>query len=534
MKIMFKTIFLFLFILPLFTIAQQRWEVYIGIPDKYDYPNDLLESYDGGYLLTINTSVNSNYFGWLVKTDINGNQLWNKVIINEQTNIAYPTCSDENINGELVIAGYADNNAGFILKLNSCGEKIWCNMINEEMFDYSQGFEDVMFLENGDILAMLFAQSDDLMETDRIFLFYFDADGNLLWQKPYASYQEHAGIMDPTPFSFTKIDDFYIISGFGWFQSESNPNDYWLRMMFIKIDSLFNEEWLLPFGHNNNLIGTAWSSMKNLNGTISGVGSQRNPDNGDGRNSIIANFNSSGEEISYYNIPNSEFDDEIDGTITKMMLINNDSTYYTRSYYDYTQQDGTTANFIIDSIGNVLNTLIIQPLAGGEAPSSKTFQSKYINSVDQYVDGDKTDILLYKLNPDLSQAEYDTTTYVYDSLCDHQIVSDTIYLDDCGIITNLGEIPTPMEYYRYISTIPVHIFPNPATSGITFEFENTEYHKDILLRCYDINGRMVFEETLPPGQTQIKTTVSNWPGGMYVAVASSRTGGTGKEKFVVR
>ncbi len=59
----------------------------------------------------------------------------------------------------------------------------------------------------------------------------------------------------------------------------------------------------------------------------------------------------------------------------------------------------------------------------------------------------KTDILLIKLNAEL---EYDTLypgTYTYDSLCPYPIPSDTLYIDNCMVIVDMDEVPTPREYY---------------------------------------------------------------------------------------
>jgi len=394
-----------------------------------------------------------------------------------------------------------------------------------------------MFLENGNILAMAFMQNST-WGSDKVFFFCYDPYGNLLWKKPYGRKIDHPDLLDPIPITFTQIDNFFIISGFCWYKYPVPGSDYWLRPFYLKVDSLFNEEWLLAYGVSDSLLGLGTSSIRDYNGKIVGA-AQYFPDNGDDRNALIAGFNDQGQEIGYVGIPNSEFDSILIGNMVWEMGKTEDSNYFTRSIYDYDNiGTNTTMNTVIDTLGNVLDYLVISPItnpAFGEL--EKMTDGTFLSVANQYEDslGSTTDILLYKLNADLTQTDYDNNTYVYDSLCDElPILTDTIYLDDCGIITGIEEIHTPQEYYSFIRTIPIDAFPNPAISDIVFELGNTGLHKNIRLSCFDINGKLIFEQLVQPEQIRVKSSVANWRSGMYIAVTSSSTGGTGSAKFVVK
>jgi len=112
-------------LIPLLSIGQQRWEVTFGQPDRYDWTNTVIETYDQG------SFISSDYFhpntgkkkGLLMKINVNGQILWEKYLINESEGIASMS-SDQDENGNTVIVGFTENTP-FILLLNPCGEKLW-------------------------------------------------------------------------------------------------------------------------------------------------------------------------------------------------------------------------------------------------------------------------------------------------------------------------------------------------------------------------------------------------------------------------
>lgn len=526
MKSIYTAILLFLINLPILTFAQQRWEIYVGNPNLNYTPFNAIETYDNGFL--VNTMINNNATS-LIKTDCNGLQLWEKTILSENAwiNINQITQNNE---GEIVLFGVHDYHA-FVMMLDACGNAIWCNSLVNEVKYQETSYLDAIFLENGNILALV-SLLDNNYKYD-IGLISFDRYGNLLWFIPYHLREKYPLLELPYPISFDTIQNFIMISGYCYYAYPENPIGYYLKPMFIKIDSLFNEEWFLPYGMNDSIYGDNWGALELNGNSLRGYGYEYFV-NSDTISSLLMDLDIYGNEEGVIKINNKDLGTAISSNLLRKVIQRDDTSYIAGANFGKLLNNWQpSGEWIMDTSGKIYqhqnhpNTL---PALSD--PMIKTSTGKYLFLA--AYEGETYKNYLYKLNPDLSQAEYDTTTYLYDSLCDHQIVSDTIYLDACGIITDLRDIPSPTEYFSKISTIPVHIFPNPATSGITFEFENTEYHNDIVLRCYDINGRIVYEQALPPGQTQIKTSVSNWQSGIYVATASSREGGTGKEKFVVR
>jgi len=55
---------------------------------------------------------------------------------------------------------------------------------------------------------------------------------------------------------------------------------------------------------------------------------------------------------------------------------------------------------------------------------------------------------------------------------DKNMANINIDLSDCLVWTNIGNAPSPQEYYESIKQIPIKAYPNPVSEGnITFGFE---------------------------------------------------------------
>ena len=134
----------------------------------------IIEAYDNGYIIGGHYRHNNYlwYFGWLLKTDINGELLWDIKLGNQ--NGSYGTIIsdvEQTSDGGLIMTGstYVFNNPdGFILKLNACGEKEWCTIYKSDAWmDYST---HVHQLVNGGYIMDFHYWGNDL-ENKRIWLF---------------------------------------------------------------------------------------------------------------------------------------------------------------------------------------------------------------------------------------------------------------------------------------------------------------------------------------------------------------------------
>jgi len=212
----------------------------------------------------------------------------------------------------------------------------------------------------------------------------------------------------------------------------------------------------------------------------------------------------------------------------------NDSLFIASTYFGTEQYENPFGELIIDTSGIIYKSES-RPNTTGISTLIKTFDNKYVIGCTYRHPNLNRDIYLYKINDSLQHDTVYTGNYVYDSLCPYQIQSGVIDITDCLLVTDVGETPTPQEYFAGLNTIPVKAYPNPVNGGeITFEFQNTQHHQNMELRCFDVFGVMVHEEKLYRHQGASKVEVQNWQPGMYIALVYSNGKVVGQTKFIVQ
>ena len=503
----------------------QKWEVYLGVSNRIDYVSDLIETYDNGYFLVGGFEYEK---GWNTKTDINGNVLWDKVF--EYTYPMYGSTASIDENGNHYYCGTLWVNETIswpsITKLDSCGNKQWCKIIVDNLYMYG-GSRDLLINEEGELV--LLARFESTEKINQIFLIGFDVNGNILWTNPYASKKNYPGIGLASPRKLSKFNDIYIITGYCYWPFPDNPNHKYLRPFFIGIDSLFNEKWILPFAVMDSVYGEAYSVIAVNDSIYMGIGERLLE--GYNMNSLLMFFNNYGQEFGYNQIPNEAINPNIDFNVIGDIERINDSLFLTTSFLGIGMET-YFGEFVLDTTGKIHN-LAIRDIYIGMSTLIKTFDNKFVIEVEIAENKGDYDILLYKIDENLESVPFDTNQYTYDSLCPNQIQSSTIDLSDCLIWTDIGETPTPEEYYAKLKTIPIKVFPNPAKENITFGFENTKNHKNMQLECFDVFGHNVHKEKIYNRQLEAEINISLWNEGLFVAIIISEGKVLGKVKFVV-
>jgi hypothetical protein len=534
MKKLILVIPLFLLI---YTSSAQRWSNTFGTTNHYDEVYDLLEDYDKGYYLVGWDIVsNGNGKGLNIKTDINGSLLYEKRLINPQVSVGIAACQDSD--GNKYVAGVDftdDNNTPFVVKLNACGEKVWCSLLKHWDFLWGSPI-DIIINDDGNIVVLARFE-DGGPQINQIYLLCYSPDGEFLWAKPYASKTNHPFIAFAYGTKLYHFAEDYIISGHCYYPYPDNPNHVWLRPLFIGIDSLFNEKWILPFGVADSIVGQAYSAIPLNDSVIMGVGSKfRDYPNGNIRNSLLMFFNHEGEELGFRRI----WGDSIvlgtqDNALAEIETIN-DSLFLATAVFGPLTTANPYGEMVIDTSGKVYNTLS-QPNTTGVLPLlRKTFDNKYVIAQGVYEsDQMHTNIQLLKINANLEQDTLYTQNFVYDSLCPDPIVSGDIDMTNCTLVqVSIDEAPTPEEYYKSLDAILVKAYPNPADEFIRLDYKHTDRHQDIRLDCYDIAGQKIYSENITTGQQGSKINVSSWGSGLYMAVVTSGGRIVGKAKFIVK
>ena len=510
-------------ILPLLIYSQQRWEVTIN-DNVYDYYGiNSCIAYDNGLLVVSKTQSNNTH---VIKVDVNGIVLWHKTYISQNSSLSIARIK-QNESGDIFLIGNINGNA-ILIMTDPCGNPVWCNEFQNSEHYLDTDHHDVVFLENGDIITLTWVQNLD--HKYDIALMSFDLEGISLWYNPLNLISKYELLDNTLPFVMQKIDEFIIISGDCYYAYPDNPTLVFLRPMLLKIDNSFNEEWFLPYGMNDTILGDARGVVSFDGNVLRGFGSYTKLGLGY-YNSILMDFDINGNEMGYIGIDNDEINTSVSENFFMGLKQRDDTSYFASSKFGDSGWENPLGEWIMDTLGTIYQYQSHENTTAGFMPLQRSMDNKYQVSY-QY---NYSDIYLSKLNADLTPVQIDTNPHNYDSLCNNlPIVSDTIYLDDCNIVTEIAEIPMLDEYYSSIDAISLHIFPNPTSGSISFEFENIEYHNDIIISCYDIVGQKVFEQQLIPEQSIINSNVVSWNSGIYIAIVRSSKGGNSIEKFIVK
>jgi len=513
----------------------QRWSTSFGTHNHYDGVYDLLEDYDKGYYsVGYDVIDNTNGEGWNLKTDINGELLWDRKLNHPPVSEGFAICQDSFGNKYITGIDFSEVSWPFLLKLNSCGEKEWCTLYKD--WGYGWGYPmDIILNTEGNIIVLCRLESEE--QINQVFLLCYNPEGDLLWSKPYASKVDDPLIYFASGEKLYSFGDGYLISGYCYYPYPDDPNQYhgWLHPMFIGIDNQFNEDWVLPFGVNDSIVGQAYSAIPISDSVLMGVGSKSlDYPNGYIRNSLMMFINLEGQELGYKRIWG---DSIIPGTMDNLMVeieTVNDSIFLATAVVGPLTTDNPFGEVIFDTSGRIYNAAV-RPNTTGFSGLVKTFDDKYVIACAVWEnDMNHTDIYMYKINANLEQDTLYTQPFVYDSLCPDSIISGGIDMSNCMLQVGTQEIPTPEDYFASLETILITAYPNPAGRTLMLEYKNTERYQDLHLICYSALGQKVMEETLLTGQQGSKIDVSSWNDGVYFAVVISEGKIVGKVKFVVK
>ena len=507
----------------------QDWEVYYGFSNQTDYPGDVIEQYDKGYYVGGLAGLQ----GWRIKTDINGSALYDNLFFHELCIVDIWAIAQDP-SGNIYVGGLLQcegiNVFPYVAKFDSCGGKIWCKHFPNPESTGGGAVTDLIINNYNHLIVLMDYGCGS--GNDQIYLAGLDENGNELWKKPYATKKDYPLIVNPIGWDLMELNGGYYIAGECYWPYPGNPNHVYLRPLFIGIDSYFKEKWMLPFYALDAVLGWAETMVPLNDSVIMGVG-LRKWDGGEDR-SLLMFVSTDGLELGYSQILNEQIGPDIRDNHTYDIARVNDTLFLAAANFGVETSVNPTGELIIDTAGSLYN-FHSRPNTKPKTKMVKTFDDKYVIATSiREGNSNNWDIYLYKIDENLESVPFDTTQHVYDSLCPHTIQSGIIDLTDCLIVTDIGELPGPAEYYESLRWIPIKAYPNPVREGkVTFEFENTKHHQNMELRCYNNFGREIHRQKIYKGQQDTDVNVSAWGGGVYIAVIYSNGGAVGKVKFVV-
>jgi hypothetical protein len=444
-----KLIILILLILSnVISFGQFRWtNVYYGEKDAYaDY---FIESYDCGYLIMGRHGSSYPHFNWLIKTDINGQILWEKTIGEANSYSAF-ACLADGLNGELYLSGsttfYDEMQDPIILKLDSCGEKQWCKVFHYPgSLDYAF---HILATDDGGCVALLFSGYDP--QIDRVCLTKLNKDGDLMWKECYNS--QDTSIWAAFGQSLIKtLDDGFLITGHCGYEDPNQPNLFWSKPYYIKTDSLGVFEWevVVHSDVGGEKGGSAWSTSINPSGTYYYSSISHYYPEYDSPALLVMDIN--GNISNIYDLITGYNN----GGLAYACFIN-DTVLAASAGWGNTDEDHKGYAILIDTVGSIIDTtLLVQDIYTKHMQLAFDEKLVYMYNTNQ---NGRFDVYLTKLNYELEDDTFYTYPFQYDTLCPYPIASDTIVLDDCGLIVGMEEVkPEKVEEQAVLK-----VYPNPV------------------------------------------------------------------------
>lgn len=254
---MMKTYLLFFLLLLSHILIAQSWERIFGLSNRNEVFQNLNESYDGGYFVLGGCNYYPNTRGWIIKTDINGNLLY-ELSIGTGTGLSqgnFPVHIEPTSDGGFIVCGSHDrwtlNDIG-VTKHNACGDLEWCKIFRTDgpdMFDWGV---KILQLPDGGYIMLTQGYASNTNNT-KIHLFRFDSTGEVLWIEPYALTANHPYIDNNGAYDLlVNASGDYFISGSCYWCDDSVATGGWnnvcrLKSLALMADSSRAEQWVSVF-----------------------------------------------------------------------------------------------------------------------------------------------------------------------------------------------------------------------------------------------------------------------------------------------
>jgi len=238
------------------------WESTLGGSDN-DSANGVAKADDGGYVAVGTTFGEDIQDIYISKIDSNGVVVWERIIDLFQNDKAYAISKTSN--NTYIISGTSlgnqDLDSGiFILEMDDNGNLLWQRI-------YKNVSECYKILKDDDDNYIIAGHSNSSTNTDKdVYLFKINSTGDVIWEKNYLkSGDDVANSMDKS------LDGGYLVSGFTT-NTQQGDRDAFL----LKVDYNGNIIFHKTYGRNKNDVGNSIKATEDCGIVIAGYSFNNN------------------------------------------------------------------------------------------------------------------------------------------------------------------------------------------------------------------------------------------------------------------
>lgn len=220
--------------------GNQIWNRLFGGPN-FEYGYSVIASSDGGYVLTGYTASEGagSKDVYLVKTDSLGNIIWEHTYGGEGLDVGKSVCQTDD--GHYLIAGYTESfGAGdddiYLIKVDSEGQEIWSNTYGNTATEL--GWSVIQSRDGNYIVG---GSTGSLTANRDVYLLKTDTDGNTMWTNSFHLNNYDAG----NSLCENENGELYIVGDADIHQSDV------MQVYVIKADSMGNQIWEHHYGESS-------------------------------------------------------------------------------------------------------------------------------------------------------------------------------------------------------------------------------------------------------------------------------------------
>lgn len=405
----------------------------------------LIETYDKGYLIagTISNNNTNKGYGLLIKTDVNGNILWQKLFGDESSLTRFHNVIQTS-DGGIALSGSINSDTALFVKLNPCGEVEWSRVLLDRKDILAT---DIIELADSSLQTMTTNWDIGNPYNSKSFFIKLNKNGNFIQMDSLPQNE----FCQPNPLATEII--------------RTNDNNYMITSSTANIGG--QSFWIKTNTEMDKIWDLCWPEfyMTSLGKTIQASNGDYYTTAGSPTGSAFTNapkiykFDQSGTPIKV--IDSLEL--QVSGYVAPGAICMFNDTVVVAGFVNFNSSHAHPSYLIVtDTSGKKIQGFPLSYSKNLPIELIKTYDNKLIVL---YQDEDN-DIAMCKFEKYINSYYYlyysgiNSEDIVYDSLCNMSILSDTTALWP-QVITGLHEYSSKQE-----PKANIEIWPNPAFSMV--------------------------------------------------------------------